>query len=127
MYYCNDCGREFPRAAQFKESHGLASPPYEKISCCPFCGGGDIKEVQPSYCKCCGAKIESGNEYCSKKCRAKSEELRQRELKRRNRIYNSALYEAMRRTDEYNKKHGTNYSYGQFVGYIEPTLGRKRK
>ena len=127
MYYCNDCGREFTCAAQFKETHGFSNPPFEKVSCCPFCGSTEIEEAPPVYCKCCGAKITGKGDYCSDSCRAKGEAMRRRELKRRRALYFSALYETVRKADIYNNQHGTNYTYGQFVAYIEPKLGRKRK
>lgn len=128
MYYCVDCGCEFETAQSYTETHSLERPPYEEGRRCPFCGGLSIKVKAVSYCRCCGAKLANGEkEYCSPSCRKRGEALRRRELNRKREMYSSPLFRAVRETDEYNKAHGTSYSYGQYVTLIKPRLSRKRR
>ncbi len=73
-YTCLDCGITFDEPTQWEERHGLNTPPYEKFSGCPACGGayaptiichgckkaitGDYAKIIPSgecYCDCCYA------------------------------------------------------------------------
>ena len=53
MYRCCDCGNLFEEGEQavWEETHGLDSPPYEKLSGCPVCRG-DYEEVH--QCRDCG-------------------------------------------------------------------------
>ena len=53
MYRCENCGNLFEEGEQavWEETHGLDSPPYEKLSGCPVCRG-DYEEVY--QCKECG-------------------------------------------------------------------------
>lgn len=67
-YVCLDCCCTFNKSKLYVETHGLDTPPYERISGCPNCGGFYIKAI---YCDCCGgvivgdyAVIEDGNMYC---------------------------------------------------------------
>lgn len=50
-YECHNCGRRFEEPDIITETHGLDSPPYEKIGVCPYCKGyfAEIHE-----CKICG-------------------------------------------------------------------------
>lgn len=50
-YECHNCGRRFEEPDIITETHGLDSPPYEKIDVCPYCKGyfSEIHE-----CKICG-------------------------------------------------------------------------
>lgn len=128
MYYCFDCGCEFETAAVFCETHGLASPPFEEVRCCPLCGSGNIKEKAVSYCRCCGARLgNSERVYCSPSCRKRGEEMRRREMKRQRLIFSSPLFQTVREVDEYNRKNGTDYSYGQYVTLIKPRLKKGRR
>lgn len=126
MYYCSDCGCEFETAALFTETHGFTTPPFEERRCCPLCGSGNIKEKAVSYCRCCGARL--GNcerEYCSPSCRKRGEEMRRREIKKQRLVFSSPLFETVREVDEYNRKNGTDYSYGQYVTLIKPYLKKR--
>ena len=38
-YKCNCCGYEFDEPSVFYESHGFTDGMYEKLTCCPNCGG----------------------------------------------------------------------------------------
>ena len=53
MYRCENCGNLFEEGeqAEWEETHGLDTPPYEKWSGCPVCKG-DYEEVY--QCKKCG-------------------------------------------------------------------------
>ena len=47
MYRCNRCGNVFADD-EFNfviETHGLDSPPYERIAVCPYCGSDFYEEV----------------------------------------------------------------------------------
>ena len=128
MYYCSACGCEFETADLFTETHGLESPPFEERRCCPLCGSGEIKPQAVSYCRCCGAKLASGEkEYCSPSCRKRGEEMRRREMKKKRLIFFSPIFETVREVDEYNRKNRTDYSYGQYVTLIKPHLKRGGK
>lgn len=128
MYYCSDCGCDFESAAVFKETHGLASPPFEEVRCCPLCGSVNIKLKPQAYCQCCGAKLAKGERgYCSPACRKKGEEMRRRELKKHNNMLSSSLFQTVREVDEYNAKNHTDLSYGQYVTLIKPRRKRGGK
>lgn len=50
-YQCHECDRRFEEPDFITETHGLDSPPYEKIGVCPYCKG----YYEPMYqCKICG-------------------------------------------------------------------------
>ena len=128
MYYCLDCGGRFETAAVFNETHGLTSPPFEEVRCCPLCGGLKIEEEKVCYCRCCGAKLARGEKgYCSPSCRKKGEEMRRRELKKRGAMLSSPLFQIVREVDEYNAKNHTDLSYGQYVTLIKPCRKRGGK
>ena len=126
MYLCNECKNEFTTPEKTAETHGFKSPPYESLSLCPICKSTDIEEIA-YYCKCCGARLKDNTEYCSEHCRARGREMLKRERKRKKILNTSPLLTAMRAADEYNKTHGTDYSYGQYVAFIEPTVKKIRR
>ena len=67
MYRCLECGNLFEEGeqAEWVETHGLDTPPYEELSGCPICKGG-YEEVEP--CKICGSYAEEmQGDYC-KEC-----------------------------------------------------------
>ncbi len=48
MYQCQYCGCVFDED-EFDfvvETHGLDTPPYEKIAVCPMCGADDYTELE---------------------------------------------------------------------------------
>ena len=45
MYVCDWCKGEFEEAETVIETHSLDTPPYERISVCPYCGATDFKEI----------------------------------------------------------------------------------
>lgn len=52
MNVCLECGRLFDDEdinISF-ESHGLDSPPYERIESCPYCNGNFIETMRCHYC-----------------------------------------------------------------------------
>ena len=59
-YICIDCRRQFDEPRVYEERHGLETGPYEKMSCCPFCGGGYEEAVE---CDECG-KVIPESEAC---------------------------------------------------------------
>ena len=54
MYMCLDCYGLFEEPAEFTETHGLDSPPYETWHGCPGCAGGYVETV---CCDECGEWI----------------------------------------------------------------------
>lgn len=125
MYHCNECKNEFTAPERTVETHGLSLPPYEVLSLCPVCKSTDIEEIT-HYCKCCGARLKEDAEYCSERCRTRGEEILEREQRRREFLNTSPLLTAMREADEYNRTHGTDYSYGQYTAIIEPKIKRSK-
>lgn len=59
-YICIDCRRQFDEPHVYEERHGLETGQYEKMSCCPFCGGGYEEAVE---CDECG-KVIPESEAC---------------------------------------------------------------
>ncbi len=68
-YTCLDCGRTFDVPHRWTERHGFISPPYERNSCCPYCGGDYARTI---LCDGCGEPITgdyvqieiAGKRYC---------------------------------------------------------------
>ena len=50
-YQCHECDRRFEEPDFITETHGLDTPPYEKIAVCPYCKGYFEEMYQ---CKICG-------------------------------------------------------------------------
>lgn len=50
-FQCHECDRRFEKPDIIIETHGLDSPPYEKIGVCPYCKGYFEQVYQ---CKICG-------------------------------------------------------------------------
>ena len=123
MYECQDCGHHFKFFVQDSEKHGLNTPPYEKYGKCPVCSSGYIREVKVAHCRYCGARLPAGKtDYCNEDCRTRGNELWKREAIRKNLRNTDPLVIMMKQTEEYNRIHGTNYSYGQFVAFILPDI-----
>lgn len=126
MYYCQDCGNEFKEVELQLETHRLATPPFEKIYACPYCGGGHYYERVETHCRCCGAKLGGTRvEYCSEHCRELGRKMWEKELKRRRLRLADPLAAITREIENYNLKNNTRYSYGQYVALIRPALKRK--
>jgi DNA-directed RNA polymerase subunit RPC12/RpoP len=61
-YECHNCGRRFEEPDIITETHGLDTPPYEKVAVCPYCHGYFEEMYQ---CEICGewftdAELTSG-------------------------------------------------------------------
>ncbi len=125
MYECLDCGCRFDTVFTDFEKHGLQRPPYEQYSCCPACYSRRIRKVKNLHCRCCGAKLpKERTEYCSDACCKNWYALQNRERKRRKMRFCDQLHTVVRQAEEYNKEHGTRYSYGQFIALIMPRLNK---
>ena len=114
MYCCTDCGAEFEYVEIVYETHGLSTPPYERIKRCPACHGTELTYKENTYCKFCGSRLNGKEEYCSEKCKKLGEKYYAEQTKRRNLFKNSSVAVAVREVAEYNKAHSTKYSYGQY-------------
>lgn len=121
MLICKKCGYEFNNPRKIYENHSLEHSPYEPLEVCPNCNSSEIAEKAVSHCRCCGAKLKSGQtQYCSTACEQRGERLRNIEKRKRKIFEESSLSEIVRRVKYYNKKNNTNYSYGQYVAIILP-------
>lgn len=77
-YICVDCRQLFGEPRQYVEHHGLEHGPYEKMSCCPFCGGDYERALT---CDECGTLVpeseiclsDRGRDLCAE-CYAAEEE-----------------------------------------------------
>lgn len=114
MYCCTDCKAEFEFAEIIFETHGLSVPPYERIRRCPVCHSTEFNEKENYHCNFCGAKLREKGKYCSEKCEKAGEIYYAEQEKRRAHFIGSPIASAVREVDEYNRKNGTKYSYGQY-------------
>lgn len=69
LYYCTECNKEFVYTRKNIEHHGLDSPPYEEIECCPFCDSTSfINSIECCVCgntiKCDFVKLKTGEYIC---------------------------------------------------------------
>ncbi len=128
MYYCNNCGEEFNEPKKIYETHNLSDAPFEVVYICPRCKSGNYREKITTHCRCCGARLTPDKvEYCSEPCRRKGKKLWKQEYKRKRKGLCNPILFMVRECNRYNKLHNTNYSYGQYVALIEPTLKRRNK
>jgi len=63
MYICEECGMFFEEPKVIFETHGLDTPPYEKLSVCPYCNENDIKESAEVECSRCGTLMPEDYAY----------------------------------------------------------------
>lgn len=54
MFICLNCNATFEKPICWEESHGLDSPPYEKMSASPCCNDS---YTNANACDCCGEFI----------------------------------------------------------------------
>lgn len=128
MYICNDCDFQFETPLKIQETHGLNTPPFETISVCPHCKSTNFEKATFNYCHCCGAKIKNayGN-YCSEKCENRGKKLWQKQNTKTELLYNSKIYKLVREVDNYNQKHKTKLSYGQYVSLFKRKVKHNAK
>lgn len=127
MYRCTDCGKIFEDFKEYKEKHGLKSPPFESIAVCPFCGSTAVQPIKVKHCRCCGARLkDDGREYCSEACHARGMKMWIMEIRRKRRWLQNPINIILNELEQYNKIHSTTYTYGQYVAAVRPRL-KKRK
>ena len=119
MYYCKDCGEEFDFVEVVFETHGLDTPPYERIKRCPYCHGSNYEEKKNTHCSFCGSKLRNAGEYCSRRCEKAGEIYFARQTENRRKFASSPIAAAVREVAEYNRIHKTKYSYGQYFALKE--------
>ena len=119
MYYCTDCEKEFEYVEIVFETHGLSSPPFERIKRCPFCHSVNIEECESKHCKFCGSRLKEKGEYCSARCKKAGEIYYAAQQKRKNEFLGSPVAEAVREVEQYNRAHNTKYSYGEYFAKKE--------
>lgn len=128
MYVCIDCGLKFENPLTLKEKHNLDTPPYESLYLCPRCKSTNLKLSEIKYCRCCGARLKGEQtHYCSSACKQKGERLWRKELRHKKQLYDCDLFKLVREVDEYNQKHKTRLSYGQYVALIKFAKSKRRK
>lgn len=119
MYRCTDCDMEFEFVEVVFETHGLSTPPYERIKRCPFCHSTEYKELREHHCRFCGARLREKGSYCSERCEKVGQKYFAAQRKNRELFKNSAVAAAVREVAEYNRLSGTKYSYGQYFALKE--------
>lgn len=119
MYCCTDCKSKFMFAEIVCESLEMREPPYRKIKRCPFCKSGEIEEQKIYHCQNCGVRLHEAGEYCSERCKRAGELLYAAEVKRIKEFLASPVAAAVREVEDYNRIHGTKYSYGQYFSLKE--------
>ena len=127
MYSCTDCGRNFEEFNVVFEEHGRDKPPFEAIAVCPFCKSGNISEVVSRRCHYCGARLYGQKDFCSSDCREKGLRLWRLEQHRRRRRAVHPLNVIIREVENYNRRNGTCYTYGQYISRILPTLSKNER
>ena len=48
MFRCLRCGKEFEEPNTYEETHGLDTPPYERVAVCAHCSSVDFVEWNPN-------------------------------------------------------------------------------
>lgn len=119
MYRCTDCEKEFEFVKVVFETHRLDTPPFERQKLCPFCGSSDFIPLINTHCRFCGVKLRDEKEYCSDKCRQAGIKYYELERKNRKLFSESPVAKAVLEVSEYNKTHGTKYSYGKYFSLKE--------
>lgn len=114
MYRCTDCAMEFEYVEVVFETHGLSTPPYERVKRCPFCRSAKYEEIKDPHCRFCGSRLRDTGEYCSDRCKKAGEKYFADQRRNRERFRNSPIAAAVREVTEYNRLHSTKYSYGQY-------------
>ncbi len=119
MFVCKNCYTSFSLPKEKQERHNLSEPPFETFHCCPNCESRNFYETAGGYCRNCGRKIAKGKEYCNDTCRKQGEALWARQRAAREQNKNDPMSVLINKTEEYNRRHGTNLSYGQFTAYLD--------
>ena len=114
MYRCTDCNAEFEFVEVVFETHGLSTPPYERIKRCPACHSRESTEIKGMHCRFCGSKLRVEGEYCSDRCERAGKAYFAAQSKNREQFISSPIAAAVREVAEYNRLHKTKYSYGQY-------------
>ncbi len=119
MYHCTDCNTEFEFVEVVFETHGLDTPPYERIKRCPSCKSRAFEEIKNTHCRFCGSKLRDAGKYCSARCEMAGKEYLARERSNRAKFAASPVAAAVREIAAYNRLHNTKYSYGQYFALKE--------
>lgn len=114
MYRCTDCKSKFEYPEIVCESLEMKEPPYRRLIRCPFCKSGEIEKEEVYHCQNCGVRLPDKGKYCSAACRQTGERLYAEQMKRRGEFLASPVALAVKEVEEYNKTHGTRYSYGEY-------------
>ncbi len=119
MYRCTDCGSEFEYVEVVFETHGLSTPPYERIKRCPNCHSRNYEEKRNTHCRFCGSKLRGEGDYCSVRCEKAGKAYFALQRENRKKFSSSPIAVAVREVTEYNRVHSTKYSYGQYFALKE--------
>ncbi len=119
MYHCTDCKERFENPLKIREGDSALCTVSSVRLYCPICKSSYIEEIENEYCRCCGRKLKPfQKEYCSVVCMRTGEKIYKKEKEKYIHIKNSPIYKLIRELKEYNKKHGTNLSYGQYCAIV---------
>lgn len=119
MYRCTDCKGNFEFVEVVFETHGLSTPPYERIKRCPYCHSREYEELRDMHCRFCGSKLRQEGEYCSERCEQAGRRYFAAQRESRRVFASSPVAVAVREVAQYNRAHGTKYSYGQYFALKE--------
>ena len=122
MYRCTDCKGEFDFLKIVFGTHGLDTPPYEKLKLCPYCGSSEYERRENMHCKFCGRRLKEAGEYCSKECEKAGRRYYEREQENCRIFKSSPVAMAVMEVADYNRAHGTKYSYGKYFSLKEAGL-----
>ena len=76
MLICLECGKvfDYDEIARWEETHGLDTPPYEKMSGCPRCYGAYDEAYECENCGKYFTKDELDENHLCEDCREDDEE-----------------------------------------------------
>lgn len=80
---------------------------------CINCGSGFVGGVQSKYCPACKRLKKTASRREERKRRKAEKQLEERAARKR--CKTDTVRAAVKTVEKYNRKHGTNYSYGQAV------------
>lgn len=112
MYECKNCKAEFSLpVVEFAKSGDIN----DVVRYCPNCMSLHIDKIEVKKCAfCLKERVSRGEKYCSDFCKRFGEESEKRSAERKRKVQEFDVAKAIVEVDEYNKKHRTSYSYGQY-------------
>ncbi|MBO7217962.1 MAG: hypothetical protein J6V50_04600 [Clostridia bacterium] len=112
MYQCKNCKEEFSLPVVDYHIHRDIN---KAVSYCPHCMSENISKIEVCYCAFCGENVvPKEQKYCDDTCKKLGEMLEKRRAEREKTVQQFNVQSAIKEVDDYNKAHGTNYTYGLY-------------